>query len=402
MDNFSAHECSHTATELANVFPFQEQTFQEYLGRQKGRFVLTNVVHNGNKTAVCVNIKNPTSAKWRSVEEVGPMPLVLSAPPFMTTSETSCLSSKFVKFLASHFEAIRKTLPTTAFSSVYQASLGKLVRSSTDMTIALTGLQSGASDIGLICDALALNINSPIYKTRKLKRPIQFISGSGPSEHGNRLLQDFLESVQIYDQLPELAAFGTENVRGKEKPNKRDANLRYFMEKYCSNPLGGNLRLDYVAHELKPLNIANRLRWNCKGNPRTDSIDLLMSFQSSPVITEVKMAGDSFASVALAQLLYYAAVLASKNQKCRLTRCFPQCSDKEPRLAIIVQNRDEAKEKGFHNDLDSVLRFLSFRKTGDLLGKHFGGMFVLVIDQVGDSFRIANRQEYYIDWSKQL
>jgi hypothetical protein len=161
--------------------------------------------------------------------------------------------------------------------------------------------------------------------------------------------------------------------------------------------------LNFVSHELKPLNIAGRnLTWNCSGNPRTDSIDLLLEYKGSPVITEVKMAGDSFLSVATVQLWYYAAVLASESQRNRIGKWFDNFSNNEkPWLGLLAQSRDEnkSKERGFSDDLKSVLRFLSDDETKDAMGQQFAGALVLTVEENNGAYAIANGGEQRIDWS---
>ena len=391
---------SYTASFIADMFPFSTRSFQEFFAKRTGGYILTNVAYQGRKATVFLNIAGASSASWRSAERPKATPLTLTSPPFTLTSETACLSSNTLNALATHFEAIRQSFPEAAFSKTQKAAIRKLRSGSVEMTNVLNALEARSDDIRHLCESLSRSIDTPIYKMRKLKKPLQLVSDSSLSDAGKKLLASFAESVAVYDALPTLTGFGVGNDnRGKTRPNKRDALLRHFMEANRSNPLQGKLRLDFVAHELKPLNIANRLRWSCDGNPRTDSIDLLMAYQSDAVITEVKMAGDSFASVALVQLLYYAAVLSAAHQKDRLKRWFPQLGDGRPRLGIIVQERNEADEKGFHDDLKAVLTFLRLREAASVLGTHFGGAVVLVVERIGDSYRIFDGQEYSIDWS---
>jgi len=179
------------------------------------------------------------------------------------------------------------------------------------------------------------------------------------------------------------------------------------MEHKPINPLQGHHPLNYVNYEIKPLNIADTIRWNCGTDPRTDSVDLLLSYQGSAVLTEVKMAGDSFVSGALVQILYYASITANESQHQRLRRKFPSLSHESLWLCVIAEERDEAKpnEAGFSADKDATVRFLKHQETKQVLGRYFRGIFVLVIREESTpfdqqkgipAFRVV--EECRIDW----
>lgn len=392
----SAAQTTELQTEL---FPFSEgYSIQQHFNERTGRFILTNADINGDKKAVWLNIKNASAASWLDSSKAQPERLDLSKPPFKTSADTACISYDRLNFLANYFEAIRCRLPSSAFNKANRASFGKIKSLSLDMTFALKQLESSTNDIRKICTALSHSIDTPIFNLRRKKSPSQLIDNEKLTAEGKELLEAFSHSVTIYDSLPRLTSFGTENSkRGSDEPDKRDAKLRYFMEKNRSNPLNGKKILNFVAHELKPLNIASSITWQCSGDPRTDSIDLLLEYDGCPVITEVKMEGDSFASVALVQLLYYSAVLASANQKDRLSRYFLNVDKSPPHLAVIVENRTI---KTFHSDLTSVRNFLGLEATAKTLRQHFGGVFVLLIQENDNGFRVCDEGEYHIDWTK--
>ena len=164
-----------------------------------------------------------------------------------------------------------------------------------------------------------------------------------------------------------------------------------------------------MNYEIKPLNIADTIRWNCSTDPRTDSMDLLLSARDSAVFTEVKMAGDSFVSSALVQILYYASMMVNERQHRRLRREFPTLGPEPPWLGVIAEERDETKpnEGGFSADKDTTIGFLEQEETKRILGKHFRGIFVLIIREEPTpfdqekripAFGVVEGEEWRIDW----
>jgi hypothetical protein len=380
----------------------------DFLAKNPGRYFLLNITRNGQLDAACLNVTKKGSAACRFLNDDVIAPVSLENPDFQLSPQTLRLSYGIVNTLGNYFETIRSVVPDAAFNKRERTSVGQLTRKSEAMGTLLAALQAKSKDIGSICDALQTNIDTPIYNLRKkTKRPLTLATGSRLSSQGKTLLEAYSVSLPIYACLPELCGFGTENAtRGKAKPNKRDARLRHWMHEQQSvqpNPLNSRYALNFVSHELKPLNIAGRnLTWNCSGNPRTDSIDLLLEYEGSPVITEVKMAGDSFLSVATVQLWYYAAVLASESQRNRIGKWFDNFSNNEkPWLGLLAQSRDEnkSKERGFSDDLKSVLRFLSDDETKGAMGQQFAGALVLTVEENNGAYAIADGGEQRIDWS---
>jgi hypothetical protein len=221
-------------------------------------------------------------------------------------------------------------------------------------------------------------------------------------------LSAFTESQRVYAGLPVLRGFGTENTgRGQDLPNKGDARLRFYMQHNPKNPLAASRPLDYVAYELKPLNISDGLKWNCSFDPRTESVDLLLSMAGSPVCTEVKMAGDKFVSAAVVQLLYYASILANERQRDRLAREINKgVLAHGPWLSVIAQQRNDA---GFAGDLEEAVSFLRHEETRKTLAPYFSGAAVLVIEEKPEpfcsttgvpSFRVLPDGERFIEWRK--
>ena len=393
---------------LEEMFVSESQSASEFLRSHTGRYFLLNIRRLGQTTAACLNITNSGSGKCRFVDNSRAIAVSPNEPGIELTPETIYLPYAMLNTLGNYFEAIRCVMPSGVFNQKRRVSVGLLGRDSEMMGGLLVSLQQKTEMINEICDSLKTSIDTPIYSLRKVtKKPVTLTAESKLYSNGESLLEAYSGSLPIYSCLPELCGFGTENVnRGAEKPNKRDALLRFWMqdqkEKGNANSLRSKHGLNFVAHELKPLNIAGRnMKWNCSGNPRTDSIDLLLEYRNCPVITEVKMAGDKFLSVGAVQLWYYAAVLASDSQENRLSRWFDEIGGKEkPWLGLLAETRDESKsnERGFSTDLESVLCFLRNSETKSVMGQRFAGAFVLIVEEDGDGFAISNEREFRIDW----
>jgi hypothetical protein len=234
------------------------------------------------------------------------------------------------------------------------------------------------------------------------------MKGADLSDYATEVLSAYSESQRVYAGLPVLRGFGTENTgRGQDLPTKGDARLRFYMQQNPKNPLAASRPLDYVAYELKPLNISDGLKWNCSFDPRTESVDLLLSMAGSPAFTEVKMAGDKFVSAAVVQLLYYASILANDGQRDRLTREINGFTSQEAWLCIIAQQRNDS---GFASDLEGALSFLRHEETRKTLAPYFSGAAVLVIEENPEpfcstkggvpSFRVLPDGERFIEWRK--
>ena len=393
---------------LEEMFLPSTEMASEFLASHTGRYFLFNIKRLGQTTAACLNIKKSGSGKCRFLGNSGAIATSSDEPGFELTSKTIYIPYTMLNMLGNYFEAIRCVMPSGVFNQQGRVSVGLLGRDSEMMGSLLGTLQEKTETICEIYVSLKTSIDTPIYSPRKgTKKPVKLAVESKLSISGQSLLEAYGESLPIYSCLPELCGFGNENTnRCEEEPNKRDARLRFWMQdqkkQENANPLHSKHGLNFIAHELKPLNIAGRnMKWNCEGNPRTDSIDLLLEHEGSPVVTEVKMAGDKFLSVAAVQLWYYAAVLASDSQSNRLVRWFNEFSGRgKPWLGLLAQTRDESKsnERGFSDDLESVLVFLRNSETKNVMGHRFAGAFVIIIEEIGDGFAISNESDFRIDW----
>lgn len=380
----------------------------EVLRTLVGRFVILNVTVNGTATSVCVNVQQDGSAAWRRKENNRRLPLALDSPGFSLTTESLLLSFDDVNVLADNFHVIWEAIPEAAIPPDGKFAIGKLNRDGATMGLVLAALEQRSSDIRAVCSALTNSIDTPLFQLRRqLGRSALLMDAESVSPYGRSVLAAFGESQRLYAQLPHLRGFGTSNARGQGRPGKRDALLRWYMQNQPGNPLATNPPVDFVAYELKPLNISDSLTWTCRCDPRTESVDLLLELAGSPALTEVKMRGDKFTSSAIVQLLYYASIMANSGQASRLRREVRDCPGKMW-MCVVVEKRLAPGEAGFEDDLQQTLRFLRSAEVHEVVAPFFSGCAVLVIREQDQpfcvtrdipAFQVVTDGEHFIDWS---
>jgi hypothetical protein len=378
--------------------PIPGETTSDVLRRSVGGLLLLNVTVDDAATSVCVNIETSGSAAWR--EKYGNRgSLNLESPAFSLTEHSLVLSYGDVNALGNNFHVIWEAIPANAVTPNGRVAVGNLSQNGAEMDHMLVELEHRSDDIKAICDALENPLNTELRSLPKPSGSVRLMNGSALSDYAGNVLSAFLESQRFYAGLPVLRGFGTENLRGLALPNQRGALLRYHMQHNPADPLRCSRPLAYVTYELKPLNISG-WSWNCTGDPRTESVDLLMSMGGSPVFIEVKMKGDTSVSAAVVQLLYYASILANDKQKERLAREIEGFTSQVAWLCVIAEQRNDA---GFANDLGVAVSFLHHHETRKALGPFFGGAAVLVIEeapeQVGNPyFQMLTNGEHFIEW----
>ena len=391
---------------MDHIRPRPGETTTAVLRRSVGRVLLLNVSLDGAETSVCANIEGGGSAAWRRKEEGKPRRLDLDSPGFSLTERTLVLGYDDVNTLGNNFHVVREAMPTKAVNPDGSVAVGKLPRDGAEMGHVLAELERLSDDIVAIRDALNVPLDTKLFSLRRaLGRSVGLMNGADLSDYAAEVLSAFTESQRVYAGLPVLRGFGTENTgRGKDLPTKGDARLRFYMQHNPKNPLAASRPFDFVAYELKPLNISDGLKWNCSFDPRTESVDLLLSMAGSPAFTEVKMAGDKFVSAAVVQLLYYASILANDRQKDRLAREIKGFTSQEAWLCIIAQQRNDA---GFAGDLEAATSFLRHEEIRKTLAPYFSGAAVLVIEEKLEpfcatkgvpSFRVLPDGERFIEW----
>lgn len=377
---------------------------------KKGHMILLNVRVQGSDTSVCVFIKGPASASWRRSEKCKNFSLDVTQPGFAATNRTVMLDFNAVNVLSNNFQTIREIIPIAAINVDGRVAVGKLEQDSDDMGTLLSGLERRTDAITTIERAIEVPLNTPVFLLRQQKGQKEvLVVNNGLSEYGNELLAAFEQSQGIYSQLPELRTFGTENERLTTCPSQDGALLRDYMKQAPQNPLGTTRPIGFVDYELKPLHMSDGLTWDCTGDRRTDSIDLLLVLEGSPVLTEVKMKKDSFASTAAVQLLYYASTMANEMQARRLRRefpgKFPHFADHCGWLGIIVENR---VHPGFVEDVHSTAAFFQHESTRRTLAPFYRGAVLLVIEKHDEPFCVQRgippfqaipEQQYFIDWA---
>jgi hypothetical protein len=393
---------------MNHIRPRPGETTTAVLRRSVGGVLLLNVTVDGAATSVCANVERSGSAAWRRKEDGKRRPLDLDSPGFSLTERTLVLGYDDVNTLANNFHAVREAMPAKAVRPDGSVAVGKLPRDGADMGHVLAELERRYDDLVAICTALEVPLDTRLFSLRRsLGHSVVLMKGGDLTEYATGVLSAISESQRVYAGLPVLRGFGTDNPgRGQDLPSKGDARLRYYMQHNPKNPLAASRPLDFAAYELKPLNISDGLKWNCRFDPRTESVDLLLSLAGSPVFTEVKMAGDKFVSAAVVQLLYYASVLANDRQRERLAREIRGFASQDAWLCVIAQQRDDA---GFAGDLGAAVSFLRHEETRKALGPLFCGAAVLVIEENPEpfcatkcvpSFRVLRDGEHYIEWRK--
>jgi hypothetical protein len=310
--------------------------------------------------------------------------------------------------LADNFRLIREAIPPAAVGPNGNVAVGRLPKDGPDMRDVLSELEKRTSDICSICEALTYSLDTPSYTMRRaLGNSVTLMCGDSLSDYSRSVLAAFVESQNAYGRLPQLTGFGTDNVRGQDRPAKRDALLRWYMQHNPINPLGTNPQVDFVSYELKPLNIADSLNWTCSSDPRKDSVDLLLRLNGSPVFTEVKMGGDKFTSSAIVQVLYYASILANPFQVLRLNREVHAFTSQDSWLCVVVEERSSSNNSGFGSDLEQSLAFLRHADTQAILAPFCAGCAVLVIREDREpfcrtrnipAFRVEDNGQHFIAW----
>ena len=356
--------------------------------RLTGRFILLNVLVEGVQTSVCVNKRADGAAAWRRKEDNRRIQLLLDAPGFSVVPQTLALTFGVVNVLANNFHAIFEAIPVLAVDDQGGVAIGRLPRDGAEMGQLLTNLEQLSKAILEIELSLEQAIGTPIHALyRNVGHRTLLTNGDDLSEYGKTLLTSFSASQHIYATLPQLRGFGSDN-RIQHQPTMRGALLRYYMQQNSINPLSTSHSLDFVDYELKPLHISDTLKWNCESDSRNESVDLLLSLNSSPVITEVKMAGDSFVSSAVVQIMYYASIMANEQQKARVAREYVGFTSLDGWLWIIAEKRDEARpgERGFGNDLRSAITFLEHQQTRTVMSPFYQGVAVAQIQELPEPF----------------
>ena len=394
------------------IRPLHGETTTALLGRLVGKFLLLNVTIDGKPTSVCVSIKSNRAASWRRKDEDRRFPLKLDSPGFSVTVNTLVLSFDDVNILANNFFVIFEAIPLKAVDANGNVAVGKLQTDGAEIGQLLNALEQRLGDILAIDDSLHLSLDTSLHMLYKEvgHKGTPLMDGDGLSEYGEKLLAAFSESQGTYAKLPQLRGFGRDK-RIQHLPTMKYAVLRYYMQHSPTNPLSAAHPLDYVDYELKPLHISKTLNWNCQSNPRTESVDLLLSLRGSPVFTEVKMAGDSFVSSAVVQLMYYACILSSEKQKVRLNREIGGFTSQEGWLCVIAEKRDETKSKnsGFTSDVNVAVSFFRHQETRKVLAPFFCGAVVLVIEKHSEpfcptkdipAFRVIKDGEHFVEWNQ--
>jgi hypothetical protein len=214
------------------IFPFAStQNFTSHFADKTGKFILTNVNYNDKSTTVFMN-KRGTSGSWRCMSMKQQSGLNFENPPFEVTSKTGCLTYNRIKSFGTYFEIVKCKIPESMRPTGI-VSFDGVTAGSDAMSNLLSAMHDSHDSISKICDSLQYSVDTPILEARREWRHPELCSGNTLLEYGKSLLKRFEKSIVTYNKLPQLVGFGTKNTgRSSEKPNKRDAMLRHYMQQF--------------------------------------------------------------------------------------------------------------------------------------------------------------------------
>ncbi len=300
----------------------------------------------------------------------------LTSMPLIATDSTVVLKLSELVVLANCFANVWEALPKKLTAENATVENLNLPLDSDEAQDLLRSLHRSVQAINQTVNAARTDLNTRLRSLKlKAKRSPK------PTECFHELCEAFTSSVEVFDSVPTLRRFGDANQRTEKAPTRACDLLRAWVasQSDLSSWLPG---LAYKSYELKPLNIY-KLKWivsdaGSDSDSRTESIDLLLTYHGAPVMTEVKMANDSNLSSAIVQLLYYAAMMVSRNQRHRFVDTYHTSAEK-PWLGFVLEKRSEKKQSKFKEDLASSLAFLQATETSRALGEHLRGTIVLLI-----------------------
>lgn len=366
-----------SATELTNI-----------LANATGQFILTNVRFGPEPIeTIRVNVRNDEWTYWR--KSTGRDVCRPDSLPFHVGSPSLLLSFDQLREWQDNFAIVHECIgerPLGRLSANDPAALGTLVK-----------LQEASREMDQIDSLLdTLEVATPLYKSFSLKPNYRHLFAAGQlTDDGKALLGQVRDAVKTYDCIPELRSYDSDRAsRRQEELGPRGQRLRQW---HSQNELrlGDEFALRYVHDELKPLHLSGKyFRWS---TPHEDlrllSVDMLSECAGKPVWCEVKMAGDSWTTAALVQVLLYGAIVSTSNQQCRLKRLFPlQFTSTRPWLGVIVERRDDT---GFSDDHGEAIGFCRDALVKDHLKSFFEGIHFLTVaarDDKGHAWEVTRAE----------
>ena len=256
----------------------------------------------------------------------------------------------------------------------------------------LSKLQASSFEIAYIDSLLdTLSLDTQLYaKYNEHPKALRLFQGNEPTPTGRELLNQFEEAYAVYTTLPELRTYFDQGSAQEGKLGPRGQQFRGWLQQVNEIPIDNDLNLAYVAYELKPWHMSGKnFRWKQDaGDLRLASVDMLCRYQGQPVWCEVKMAGDTWTSSAVLQILFYGSCVCTSYQRRRLSRVFAtEFDDARPWLAIIVERRQE-QESEFLADFEQAVAFAQHELTCSLLNHHFNGMLFVIVSQIDKGWNV--------------
>jgi hypothetical protein len=365
------------------------------LGNAKGQFILTNVTfHNSPAETIRLNVTLRGWTYWR--ERTGRQVCDQKPLPFKVSRSSLLFSLGQFRQWQNNFAIVHKFLgddPLGNMGANDPAALSILPK--------LQGASNEMHEIDLLLDAL--EVATPLYKSFARKpRSRKLFTDGDLTDAGKALLSQVCEAVKIYDDIPELRSYDSDRAsRRHGNLGPRGQRLRQWHVRKPL-PIGGGAELQYVHDELKPLHLSGRhFRWSNRGKDlRLLSVDMLSKCAGKPVWCEVKMAGDSWTTAALGQVLLYGAMISGTNQQRRLEHQFPDKFDStSPWLGIIVEERDD---DAFSADHGKAIGFCRHTHVKDCLKRFFEGIHFLKIaasDANGNAWTVTHAET--IPWREE-
>jgi hypothetical protein len=360
------------------------QDYQSATRKRAGLHVLTNASFDGNSPeAVRLNLQSPNTGCIRAGSRSQAFPR--EAPPFRILSPSLLLSAEQLNHWASNFAAV--------YDAIGDQPLGNIRGDDPLNSVLLSNLQARSFEIAYIDNLLeTLCVETDLYREyNNHDRASTFLQGNELTSDGRRVLDNFDAAIAVYSQIPELRRYSIQDGVRTGNLGPRGQRFREGFSRTRAVSLGNGCALEYVAYELKPLHLSGRdFCWHQEtGDLRLVSVDLLCRYGGRPVWCEVKMAGDTWVSSAVRQLLFYGSMLSNGHQQRRFNRFFgDQFDDLRPWLSVLAEFRADT---AFLADYEQSIEFIRHRATRDVLQPYFEGVIFALLHPDGEGFAAESR-----------